>query len=60
MVKWSEKLDQVKEFSDGEDDIVELTPEKGDTGGRGALTGDALGPQSSLFRFEKKIGVEHI
>ena len=36
IVRWSEKLN-VREFSDKEDDILELTPEIGDAGGEGAI-----------------------
>jgi hypothetical protein len=34
VVRWSEKLEEVGEYSDDEE-VVELTPETGDTGGRG-------------------------
>ena len=42
-MRWSEKLEEVGEYSDDEE-VVELTPETGDTGGEGAINRGRPGP----------------
>ena len=59
IVRWSEKLD-VREFSDEEDDILELTPGIGDTGGEGAINRGRPGTHPTPVRFRNKIGGKHI
>ena len=58
-MKWSEKLEEVREFSDDEE-VVELFPNIGDTGGEGAINRGRPGNPPHPGSVWKEVWGEHI